>query len=168
MSSNSFQSPHPPTGSASSASSSSSAATDAASASASNLTQYSNSDSDDPQKQTWGRQFNRRTKTNYEARIKEANQQRELEYCKEKERNDKLKAEYDETMNKIKRLKEYYLKCLSTGKLKCASKTGKAKPSKPSEATAPLVTVKSEIVLDENVLVKEEQPESDANPASNV
>ena len=106
----------------------------------------------------------RRTKTNYEARVKEANRRRELEYIKEKERNERLRSEYDGTMDKIKRLKAYYLKCLSNGTIKCHSKTVKAKP-KP--ASAPLVTVKSEIVLDENVLVKEEQPEPDPYPAHN-
>ena len=146
--------------SASSSSSSQSAATDSASASVANLTQYSNTDSDDPEKQTWIRQMKRRTKTNYEARVKEANRRRELEYIKEKERNERLRSEYDGTMDKIKRLKAYYLKCLSNGTIKCPSKTVKVRP-----ASAPLVTVKSEIVLDENVLVKEEQPEPDLHPA---
>ena len=159
----------PSTGSAASASGSSSsssqsAATDSASTSVANLTQYSNTDSDDPEKRTWIRQMKRRTKTNYEARVKEANRRRELEYIKEKERNERLRSEYDGTMDKIKRLKAYYLKCLSNGTIKCPSKNAKVKP-KP--ASAPLVTVKSEIVLDENVLVKEEQPEPDPYPAHN-
>ena len=159
-----FQIPNAPSGSAASGSSGSSSVTDvtdAASESVANLTQYSNTDSDDPEKQTWIRQFKRRTKSNYEARVKEANYRRELEYIEEKERNDRLKAEYTSTQDKIKRLKAYYLKCLSTGKLKkCPA------PKKQSPASAPLVTVKSEIVLDENVLVKEEQKEPDPHLAS--
>ena len=163
-----FLTPNPPTGSAVSASSSSSshseaAVTDAGSASVANSTQYSNTDSDDPEKLTWIRQHERRTKSNYEARMKEANYRREQEYCQEKERNERLKAEYNGTMDKINRLKAYYLKCLSSGKMKCSSKAGNLKPG---PASAPLVTVKSEIILDENVLVKEEQPEPDPHPAA--
>ena len=95
--------------------------------------------------------------------MKEANYRREQEYCQEKERNERLKAEYNGTMDKINRLKAYYLKCLSSGKMKCSSKAGNLKPG---PASAPLVTVKSEIILDENVLVKEEQPEPDPHPAA--
>lgn len=159
---NIFQTPNPPTGSSSS-SHSEAAVTDSASAQVANSTQYSNTDSDDPEKLTWIRQSERRSKSNYEARVREANCRREQEYCQEKERNERLKAEYNVTMDKINRLKAYYLKCLSNGKMKCPTKAGKLKPG---PASTPLVTVKSEIVLDENVLVKEEKPEPDPHPAS--
>ena len=156
-----FQIPNAVSSGSSSSQSAATAVTDAASECVADLTQYSNTDSDDPEKKTWARQFNRRTKSNYEARVKEANYRRELEHIKEKERNDRLKAEYASTTDKIKKLKAYYLKCLSTGKLrKCST------PKKRVPGIAPLVTVKSEIVLDENVLVKEEQKEPDPHPAS--
>ena len=155
-----FQIPNAVSSGSSSSQSTVTDVTDAASESVAHLTQYSNTDSDDPDKLTWARQFKRRTKSNYEARVKEANFRRELEHIKEKERNDILKAEYASTTDKIKRLKAYYLNCLSTGKLrKC--------PKKQGSAAAPLVTVKSEIILEENVLVKEEQKEPDPHhPAS--
>ena len=142
--------------------------TTSSSSSSLSVANLTHSDSDEAEKQTWIRQWERRTKSNYEVRVKEANNRRELEYFKEKEKNDRLKAEHGRTEEKIRKLKAYYLECLAKGKFQCLTPKSENVEQQQNNSSlnvshsesstpAPFVTVKSEIVLDENVIVKEEQ-----------
>ena len=95
----------------------------------------------------------------------------ELEYLKEKEKNDKLREVYFKKESDIKRLKDYYMDFIS-GK-KCIKKQCRKKlkvqqtqenniqpPPDNIKQISPLVMVKAEIEFDADVLVKSEQVET--------
>lgn len=107
----------------------------------------------------------------YREKNKVKRKEEELEYLREKEKNDKLREVYFKKESDIKRLKEYYMDFIS-GK-KCIKKQCRKKlkvqqtqenniqpPPDNIKQISPLVMVKVEIEFDADVLVKSEQVET--------
>ena len=106
----------------------------------------------------------------YREKNKIKRREEELEYFREKEKNDKLKEIFSKKERDIKKLKAYYMdfiggkKCL---KRQCRKKLKPQKIQEDSDQStecstmSPLVMVKSEIELDADVLVKTEKAQED-------
>ena len=103
----------------------------------------------------------------YREKNKVKRREEELEYLREKEKNDRLREIYCKKESDIKRLKEYYLDYI--GSKKCRRKQCRKLKTQESQKDSvmtddvtqisPLVMVKAEIEFDADVLVKSEQVE---------
>ena len=104
----------------------------------------------------------------YREKNKIRRQQEEIEYYQELRRNRDLKRQYEHKVQSIAKLKAYYYKCLKNNKFHCKKKKKSKKNKKAicdiiSEASnvihnhqPPIVTIKSEIKYEADVLVKQE------------
>lgn len=96
----------------------------------------------------------------YRERNKMKRRQVEVDYHRELRKNEKLNSIYNKQKYNIKRLKKYYLQCLTENKFQCSKKKNEETPSKEAnkgdEFDPPMLTIKSEIQLNADVLIKEE------------
>ena len=104
----------------------------------------------------------------YREKNKVKRREEEMEYLREKEKNDRLREIYCKKESDIKRLKEYYLdfivgkKCIKRHcrkKLKAQQSNEVDTQTQAHNQTSPLVMVKAEIEFDADVIVKCEQVE---------